>query len=775
MLAKPIRGEQGTYDYHIKEVYAICREILIENKEVLLKVCDFLGVDWSEFELAAYKVVVFHDFGKVIQPFQLQMKRLIDGLPKNKALFFRHEVASALLFWAIEANELKQNNNRIPYEILAVLSHHKPLQVDFHSFEREKNSNTLPSLSKMETDFLANNIRQYIAEINLDGFESYALKTFSNKQWVRIIFDMLYERFATTNLASFSSEQRRKDRLYYALLRGLLVKCDWLASAEKHRRIPLQHDMTSARLMDKIKQKIEQDGRVFEPRQFMIQVSQSTESVIAIGPTGSGKTEASLLWATNSKPCNILFLLPTMVTSNSIYERIVKYYFQEKECGLTHSSVEAYYLEKLDAEKNEDVSYSDTEIKWELNKYRAFMAPVMLSTVDQILSSGFNIGYWCQKEWALVGSRVIFDEIHGYQHYTLGLITRTIEKVLALGGQVCLMSATMPTFLQQHFLKVLKLDEPIIAKELMEREKCDWIYVDHPVEELYSEILSSLKQGKKIAIVVNTVNRAQTLFKQWTEIYEETGRDVERILCYHSRFTMLDRKAKEDNLLDKNKNYYDLVIATQAIEVSLDIDFDEMYSECAPLDSLIQRAGRCNRYAAEGNYRFIVFPYSEVAEKFVYKSAVDILEKTNKIISQNPGKLSESKLKQMLDEVYSGVALDEKNLDFQEGYCLYDNIAINYKGQGFIFDLPVSEEKVTRKINYANVSIIPICFYDEVKTHWERKEYQKIKLYEVPVPISLFKKVKRINNPMNLPIYSIDYSKELGIQSPGTEIEQNII
>ena len=108
-------------------------------------------------------------------------------------------------------------------------------------------------------------------------------------------------------------------------------------------------------------------------------------------------------------------------------------------------------------------------------------------------------------------------------------------------------------------------------------------------------------------------------------ILEEKQPD-KKILCYHSRFIMRDRDEKEKLLLEKDKegrpSFVDLVIATQAIEVSLDISFDLMLSECAPLDSLIQRAGRCNRFGKSKGARFVVFPISDTAKRYAILSNV---------------------------------------------------------------------------------------------------------------------------------------------------------
>jgi len=756
--AKPYSGESGTYQYHISECYLLCKEILQSRAGALARFCSSIGMSLDEFRKKVEKAVLFHDAGKLLPTFQQQMQRLIEKQPPDPALYFRHELASALLLFIIEWELLKNNETLIPCEILAVLGHHKPLQPDWHIFERDKSRQEPPGLDERAIQRIVQVAESHGLLCKMD--ESFAAKMFTSPVWPLALFKGLNERLQPTALSNIPASERRKLRLVYALMKGLLMTCDWLASAESEKRLPINHKMTSTILHKKLKAKVEQEGRVFKDRPFHIACKDEQGNILAIAPTGAGKTEAALLWATNGEPSKIIFLMPTMVTSNSLYERMKKYYFEEKECGLIHSGTDTYFAQQ----DNLDQDNTPNDFRLALRQFRAFMAPVMVATVDQILTSGFNIGPWCQKEWALVGSRVIFDEIHAYQSYTLGLITAAIEKIKLLGGTVCLMSATMPDFLRKHFQVVLGISTPIVAKELMERQKCYWEYRETLIDEMTGEIQNYLQQGKKVAIVFNTVRTAQEAYRKWKKILGK-----ERVLCYHSQFIMKDRQDKETDLLNNTDEKgrpqnYDLVIATQAIEVSLDISFDVMFSECAPLDSLIQRAGRCNRYNADGDYYFIIFPASEIAIKYVYKNVEAVLERTAQIIRLNQKRLSENELGQMLEYVYDGYKLGIDNAEYQEGYGLCDEITIAIDSKGFIFDLSVSEETVTRKFEeYLKVNIIPQMFYGEVKRLWEERKFSLLQLYEVPISEYRRRKLKPVSNPMQLPIYEAPYTQEEGV------------
>ncbi|NLZ53205.1 MAG: CRISPR-associated helicase Cas3' [Thermoanaerobacteraceae bacterium] len=756
--AKPDTSEKGTYVYHIGECHRLWREFFKSREKALSHFCKSLGVSLKDFRNKSEKAILFHDAGKLLPTFQKQMQLLVDGEVADSSLYFRHEVASAILLFVMDWDKFRMEETLIPYEVLAVLGHHKPLQVDWHSFEREKLQKEPPQLKGEDIKRVLEVATQNGLSCSIDI--ELILKIFSLPRWPNILFAALSERLQKTSIEKISTVNRQKIRLMYALIKGLLLNCDWLASENnEQKRLPIDHNMTSSILRNKLKVKVEKEGRVFEERKFHQLCEKTKGNLLAIAPTGAGKTEAALLWATNVEPSKIIFLMPTMVTSNSLYQRMSKYYFATRECGLIHSGADTYFAQQSDWEQ--DNTFQD--IRLELIRFRAFMAPVMVATVDQMLTSGFNIGAWCQKEWALVGSRVIFDEVHAYQSYTLGLITAAIEKIKLLGGSVCIMSATMPAFLREHFQTLLGISTPVVAEELMGRRKCFWKYRQNSIDDMTEEIQNFLKQGKKVAIVFNTISSAQEAYRKWSAII-----DKEKVLCYHSQFIMKDRQIKEDALLDKNERgcpqNYDLVIATQAIEVSLDISFDVMYSECAPLDSLIQRAGRCNRYNRKGEYYFIVFPASETAIKYVYQGAQDVLQKTAQLVKQNQRKLSEYELAQLLEEVYQGYQLGLKNAEYQEGYSLYKEIATATDSKGFIYDLPIEENTATRKFdNYLKVTIIPQLFYEEVKNLWEEKKYSLIPLYEVSISQRRWRDLKAVSNPMKLPIYETPYTKEEGV------------
>lgn len=253
-------------------------------------------------------------------------------------------------------------------------------------------------------------------------------------------------------------------------------------------------------------------------------------------------------------------------------------------------------------------------------------------------------------------------------------------------------------------------------------------------------------------------------------------------LCYHSRFIMRDRDEKEKLLLEKDKEgrpaFVDLVIATQAIEVSLDISFDLMLSECAPLDSLIQRAGRCNRFGKSVEARFVVFPISDVAREYVYKNAEEPLIRTLDVLKLWEGSPSERDLSAMLEEVYLSLKIEDEN--YEEGKRVARSITAN-PDVSILDEVIFQEEVLTRKIEFLKVQVIPYCFYEEVRELWSsrnRADFLKIAQFEVPIGFYQAKKFTPSDVSMgmeHLNIREVEYDEEIGVKLKDFDVSDSMI
>ncbi|MDO9547389.1 MAG: CRISPR-associated helicase Cas3', partial [Candidatus Marinimicrobia bacterium] len=527
------------------------------------------------------------------------------------------------------------------------------------------------------------------------------------------------------NISSLNVEDRNK----YIFFKGILNTCDWYGSSHNNLSGFLRIDKDS--LKEKISKKVDSPIHFDD---FQNQCADIASDCLILAPTGSGKTEAALLWS-GLKSGKIIYLLPTRVTSNAIYERM-KTYFGELNVGLVHSAAIDYHFDK---EKDYDTKDYFVE--------KTFFKPLTVATIDQLLSTGFNVGHWAVKELNCVGAKIIIDEIHAYDFYTLGLTVASIRHFKKSGASFFLMSATIPRFLMELIQKEIPDIKVIKNDSLLNKSRNRFIIKNHGIDGCEQEIAERIHDGKKVLIVVNTVNEAIKLYERYAR-YEEFSP-----ICYHSRFIVKDRSKKEDEIIKASETSPGgcLVITTQVVEVSLDIDFDILFTENAPADAIIQRAGRINRRRKKPDSAVIIVKHRDVSEK-VYNPL--LLQKSyNEFSKYHDKPINEEDFLSIVNNVYKDVNV-ESNENYIAGLGQYKKIQEHYN---YIQDVSPNEGEVfTRVRNYLKISVIPDRFLKEVV---DLKPHRKAK-YLVDVPYWLKKKSYQTGDGF---LYCpLDYNKQRG-------------
>lgn len=316
-------------------------------------------------------------------------------------------------------------------------------------------------------------------------------------------------------------------------------------------------------------------------------------------PTGDGKTETALLVNVNAN--KLVYTLPTITTIESMRHRFEKNYFNQNEVSFSHHLLflSLYKEGRLD----------------EKTHHQYFMKKAIVTSIDRILLSLMNSRHYPLLEMALNNSYMVIDEIHSYSPYTLSLILNALEYLRKFHNtKIMVMSATLPELIEKELASRIESKEifpqDMIEKRYKSKKRVELDYKDEYLDNYIDEIVKGFENGRKVLVVLNTVNNSVDTFKRIVE-KKKSLKYGKEILLLHSRFTQEDRDQKNRFIEKlKGKKYKErpfILVSTQVVEVSLDIDFDIMFTEISPFDSLVQRCGRVNRKGKKGVSQVRIF------------------------------------------------------------------------------------------------------------------------------------------------------------------------
>jgi CRISPR-associated endonuclease/helicase Cas3 len=334
----------------------------------------------------------------------------------------------------------------------------------------------------------------------------------------------------------------------------------------------------------------------FELNDHQRACAETEGSVFLDAPTGSGKTEAALLWAqSNQSPeqsRHVFYVLPFTASINAMYGRLKSdSLFGDDAVSFLHGR-SAYFAYRWLCESEPDLDRKESakKVREARRQTRELYHPVKVLTPHQILMAFLGSKGWEKSLCEYAGGLFILDEVHAYEPRLTGLLFEILRRLTQeMGARVCVMSATFPTLLREALVEHIG-ETASVSLDADERDRYNRHLIrveEGTVADHLPEIREKLAAGLRVLVVLNTVAGAMACF----EALEETAKNP---CLIHGRLIHRDRQAAEARLQDE-ENPVDLLVGTQAIEVSLDIDFDVLYSDPAPLDALLQRFGRVNR------------------------------------------------------------------------------------------------------------------------------------------------------------------------------------
>jgi CRISPR-associated endonuclease/helicase Cas3 len=321
--------------------------------------------------------------------------------------------------------------------------------------------------------------------------------------------------------------------------------------------------------------------------------------------------------------------MPTMATSNQMFGRVRqvierRYPEDEVEPLLIHSQAR-WTRECPPPELNigSDLAGQSSEqseaMSWFLPRKRSLLAPLAVGTIDQVLLSVLQTRHFFVRLFGLSHKTVIFDEVHAYDTYMSTLLQRLLGWLRAAGTSVVILSATLPEETRRELLQAyagvaeappapypcitwaMEGEVGVAPIQDVQERRLRLELISRDSECIIQALGDALHEGGCAAVICNTVGRAQEVYSTL-----RLARVVpdENLILFHARFPLRWRQAIEADVLTRfGKNgerpHRAIVVATQVIEQSLDLDFDLLVSEMAPVDLLLQRAGRLHRHERE--------------------------------------------------------------------------------------------------------------------------------------------------------------------------------
>ena len=705
ILAKSTKNGGTTLRVHLESVAQLA---------MLAARC--MGMDPEIARLGA----LLHDIGKANPLFQQSLEQertsfFCSGFP------FRHEIASLFFLNLVD---------RALWDpvIDMIIAHHKSVSND----DRKK------GILDLEDEY-----GDEILEYHLSDFSAWsmdALGILSELSFPGVTSETVITEQDARCAYDYALTHCGKKTKGWSVWKGLLMGADHLASATEEQKDRLPDLFTIPDLHFYNRQ-----SELYPLSLIESDVTKRHSFVKA--PTGAGKTDFLM------KRCRgrIFYTLPFQASINAMYERIVHDLGDcVEDVRLLHS------ISQLVIEDNRIVE------KAIQNK---FGAAIKVLTPHQLAAIALGTKGYEAMLFDLQGCDIILDEIHTYSDMVQSIVLKMVEVMNHIGCRIHVGTATMPSVLEQAILQILGGRENVQYVELPEDVSDSFNrHIVHKADsfiELLPVIRQAVDEEQKILIVCNRVAHAQEIFKQIDELYPDTDK-----MLIHSRFKRKDRNRLEKEL----KEVYNasphacVVVSTQVVEVSLDISFDVMITEAAPIDALIQRFGRINRKRNAdtiGKYKpvYVIAPPEEDSECLPYSR--EVLQRSYDVLPQN-ALLREAELQSLIDRVYPQIKRINIGLD-----------AVFVDGKWRLKELRhLPKSALIEMLDIDSVSCI--TQQDDESGKYEQAMEKERLLMEIPVRYNSqrWKKLKQLpigSRPFVVPDAAYSSDKGLDFSKIGTE------
>jgi CRISPR-associated endonuclease/helicase Cas3 len=627
--------------YHCLDVAAVGFLLLDPKKPFCQKLATQLKVDPEWLQAWFCFCLILHDLGKFCRAFQNLVPNLSSLLVSFDARYIydkRHDSLGFSLWINILSKRL---DKLIPIECSRILEHWLEVVCGHHGKPPE-NIRVIKSYL-LEQDELA--AEEFVADVVSQWSPDFTpLQEMDKKAFMRVSWQL-------AGLAVLADWLGSNQDVFQYCIEPMPLKRYWDRNAlpKAAKAIDLARiDNKSVNPYISIQQQFDfiENPTPLQVYAQTVELGNSAQLFILEDVTGAGKTEAAMVLVhrlMTAGLANGLYVgLPTMATANAMYKRMAESYrrlYSEHELPslvLAHgaSQLSQAFNESVALSKQvNDKNYDSDELSasaycnhWLADsRKKALLADIGVGTIDQVLLGVLPARHQSLRLLGLTNKVLLVDEVHAFDPYMRSLLSALLQAHAAQGGSAILLSATLPYRFRGELTKAFAQGASLPAPVLDEKASYPWVsqlsgeqFQETPVAtrksverhvlvqrlndegDAFTLIQRAVEQGKCVCWIRNTVKDAR---KAYQYLQGRAWVVPDKLTLFHSRYAMIDRQTVEADVLrrfgktskaDERKGQ--VLIATQVVEQSLDLDFDVMISDLAPIDLLIQRAGRLQRH-----------------------------------------------------------------------------------------------------------------------------------------------------------------------------------
>ena len=732
-------------------------EVLVTLREHLQQVADYartvaeayfthweilLGKEIAEkIRKALVLAALTHDLGKVAEGFQKALHN------KKQRWEFRHEVLSAALLLAALSED-----ETLELAVAAVLTHHRDLSdsqlaqdcglvpLPMPDIVREAQEKFRSKSCELEKHW------QWLQEFWRNQPMLQDLPFPDSPSSLSMTTDFLKRQKEVLSKLTCLTEQKA---LALLLTRGWLMASDHAVSAGVKKFIS---QVPTPKLPS------------LSP--FQRRLSGHKGDAFLEAPTGSGKTIAAILWALNNRKSGerIFYLLPYQASIEAMADTL-EGFFGKENVAVLHARALDYAFRQHFEEAGEYESAAE-KAKAETEFNRLAHKPIKVATPFQLLKWLFGIPRFEIGISEMVGGLFVFDEIHAYDAHVVALIAEMVRLLKQLGARFLFMSATFPPFLKALLQEALGKEVEAFGlgdggddkwtQQFLRQVRHILRWHDEPLESMLPSIVEAIQSGKRVLVVANRVAQAQ-------EIYRQLQEQFRGVHLLHSRFTRRDRVAKERTIIEAlqgKRNDVQALVATQVVEVSLDVSFDTIFTEVAPVDDLLQRFGRVNRYG-EHPKGVEVHVARKFDDKLLRVYDRERLEKTLAVAPEDGTSLTVEVAANWVQRVYLEGWTKKERQRYEQACSAFKSVLEALRP---LLRLTEGEEEFYGLFQSAEVLPSRLC--REYAKHLQEKHYLLANQLLVPIPLGTFHMLNNaglLTRHNNTLIVNVAYDNALGL------------